>query len=283
MKNSQKWAIALMAVAVIASCKKEDSSTDQTTPTPITSNGPDTSRLVRVGEGYIIGAAAKAVVYAEKPLFVGYNQLYFAMYDSGTATLLTQGHLEELVPLMDMGGMTHGAPVESSEDINTTTKLWNAAVVFVMPGTPGNWSLNIGFHNHKVNKEGEGSVNVTVANPATAVMKSVVIAADDSAKLFISLVQPTKPQSGLNDFEITLHKAESRVDYPAVNNYTVEINPEMVSMGHGSPNNVNPVLTANGHYKGKVNFTMTGLWRVHLKLFKNGILMDDTQYFDITL
>jgi len=44
----------------------------------------------------------------------------------------------------------------------------------------------------------------------------------------------------------------------------------MPSMGHGSPNNVNPVLTKNGHYKGKVNFTMTGDWRINLELNKDG-------------
>jgi hypothetical protein len=40
----------------------------------------------------------------------------------------------------------------------------------------------------------------------------------------------------------------------------------MPTMNHGSPNNVNPVHKGNGHYKGKVNFTMTGLWRLHFTL-----------------
>jgi hypothetical protein len=62
---------------------------------------------------------------------------------------------------------------------------------------------------------------------------------------------------------------------------TVEITPEMPSMGHGSPNNVNPVHTGNGHYKGTVNFTMTGDWRIHLKLTRNGRLISDKAYFDI--
>jgi hypothetical protein len=56
----------------------------------------------------------------------------------------------------------------------------------------------------------------------------------------------------------------------------------MPSMGHGSPNNVNPVHTSNGHYLGKVNFTMSGFWRVHLTIKKNGVLLSNDQYFDIT-
>ena len=63
----------------------------------------------------------------------------------------------------------------------------------------------------------------------------------------------------------------------------VEIDPQMPSMNHGSPNNVNPVHIENGHYLGVVNFTMTGWWQVNL-LIKDGegnILADDV-FFDIT-
>ena len=87
----------------------------------------------------------------------------------------------------------------------------------------------------------------------------------------------------MNDFEIVLHKKVSMMDFPAIENYTIEIVPEMPSMGHGSPNNVNPIHLANGHYIGKVNFTMTGLWKIKLKLYKNGTLISDDQFFEITL
>lgn len=272
-----------MAIAIIASCKKENTTEDTNSiSTPKTPTAIDTNKLVRVGEGYITRAAAKAVVYAEKSLFVGYNKLYIAMYDSVNSTLLTDGHLEMLHPMMDMGGMAHSAPVEYSKDINSTTKLWEGAVVFNMPSMRGSWNLNIGFHNHKANKEGEGEIQVMVNNPTVSVMKNFIVAGDDSAKVFLSLVQPTNPNIGLNDFEITLHKKLDMMTFPAINNYTVTIEPEMPSMGHGSPNNVNPVLTTNGHYKGKVNFTMTGFWRVHVKLYKNGTLLENTQFFDIT-
>lgn len=272
----------MMAAAVIISCKKENNSDEtNTTPTPTPPMVIDTTKLVRVGQGYITGAAAKAVVYAEKALFVGYNKLYIAMYDSASSKLLEDGHLELLQPVMDMSSMQHSAPVEYSEEINTTSKFWHGAVVFTMPSMGGSWTLNMGFHNHAVDKEGEGEIAVTVANPPVSVMKSLVVAADDSAKVYISLVQPTAPKIGLNNFEITLHKMADMMDFPAVNNYTVEIEPVMPSMGHGSPNNVHPVLTSNGHYLGKVNFTMTGLWQVKIKLFKNGVLLDDTQFFEI--
>ena len=67
--------------------------------------------------------------------------------------------------------------------------------------------------------------------------------------------------------------------FPAEDNFSITMTPEMPSMGHGSPNNVNPVLTKNGHYKGKVNFTMTGDWRINLVLNKEG--KSTTTFFDL--
>jgi len=53
-------------------------------------------------------------------------------------------------------------------------------------------------------------------------------------------------------------------------------------MGHGSPNNVNPVHVSNGHYVGSVNFTMTGAWRINMLLKKSDWVKARSSYFDIT-
>ncbi len=257
-------------------CKKEETTT--VTPTPvIVDQIPSTYKLI--GETYILGAAAKAKVYAEKELFVGYNKIFVAMFDSVSNTRLTDGHFD-VIPMMDMGMMKHSAPVEITEESIPSDKFWKAAIVFIMPSSAGKWTLNMAFHNHKTDKEGEGELEVNVINPTTSVMKSFI--ASDSTKLFVTLIQPTTPKIGLNNFEISIHKKDM-MDFPAVNDYTVEIEPTMPSMGHGSPNNVNPVNTTLGHYVGKVNFTMTGLWNVKLTLKKNGVTIDNKQSFDITL
>jgi hypothetical protein len=257
-------------------CKKEETTT--VTPTPvIVDQIPSTYKLM--GETYIIGAAAKAKVYAEKDFFVGYNKIFVAMFDSVSNTRLTDGHFD-VIPMMDMGMMKHSAPVEITEESIPSDKFWKAAIVFIMPSSAGKWTLNMAFHNHKTDKEGEGELEVNVINPTTSVMKSFI--ASDSTKLFVTLIQPTTPKIGLNNFEISIHKKDM-MDFPAVNDYTVEIEPTMPSMGHGSPNNVNPVFTSMGHYVGKVNFTMTGLWNVKLTLKKNGVTIDNKQSFDITL
>lgn len=265
--------LLIVAITVFAiSCKDED----KTEPKPTASN------LIKIGETYISGANAKATVYAEKALETGYNELFVALTDSTDGSPLTKGHLH-INPMMDMGMMKHSTPIENTGDSTPTNGYYKVPVVFIMAGTSSQWSLGISFHNHKNDMEGEGNLGIEVINSSPTKITNTTIALDSSAKVFISLITPKKPVVGMNDFEIVLHKKVSMMDFPAIENYTIEIVPEMPSMGHGSPNNVNPIPFANGHYVGKVNFTMTGLWRVKLKLYKNGTLISDDQFFEITL
>ena len=109
-----------------------------------------------------------------------------------------------------------------------------------------------------------------------------VISNIDESKYFISVIEPIEPEVGINTFELAIHYRESMMSFPAAEDLTVEIEPEMPSMDHGSPNNENPVHVSNGHYVGKVNFTMTGWWRVHLVIKKGVGIVKDDAYIDIT-
>ncbi len=277
MKFKTILAITFATILLATNACKKDESITTINPTP-TDQIPSNYKLI--GETYIYGAAAKAKVYAEKELFVGYNKIFVAMFDSVSNTRLTDGHFD-VIPMMDMGMMKHSAPVEITDESIPSDKFWKAAIVFIMPSSAGKWTLNMAFHNHKTDKEGEGELEVNVINPTTSVMKSFT--ANDSTKLFVSLIQPDLPKIGLNNFEISIHKKDSFMGFTAVDDYNVEIVPIMPSMGHGSPNNVNPVFTELGHYTGLVNFTMTGLWNVKIIIKKNGVIISDNQSFDITL
>lgn len=265
-------------IAFIFSCKKNNTTPDEETGPTVN----PTANLIQIGETYIIGAKAKAVIYSTKPFETGYNDIYVALYDSVDGTRLSNGHFD-MMPMMDMGMMQHSCPVENTEDTTTTNGYFKTAVIFSMPGTASQWSLNMNFHNHKNGLNGVGALGVNVISSSPARFKSTVLSLDSNSSVFISLVGLSNPQVGINNFEITLHKKATMMSFPTINNYSVEIVPEMPSMGHGSPNNVNPVLTSNGHYVGKVNFTMTGLWRINLKLYKNGTLISSNQYFETTL
>lgn len=71
------------------------------------------------------------------------------------------------------------------------------------------------------------------------------------------------------------------MEFPADSSLTVTLTPEMPSMDHGSPNNVDPVHVGKGHYKGKVNFTMTGLWQLNLDFMQGDAIADTTSFFEV--
>jgi hypothetical protein len=275
MKKLFQFLLLTGVAAYMSSCKEDDTTNP---PNPNQNN----NTMQKIGEAYLSGAAAKAIVYADKLAETGYNIFYVELLDSASGSRLNGGKLT-LNPLMDMGMMKHGTPIENTSATAPENGYYKVPVYFIMAGSASQWSLKMSFENSANGKTGNGEFGFEVKAPVVSTIKSTVLSSDSNAKVFISLVKPVKPIVGINDFEIVLHKKVSDMSFPPIDNYTVEITPEMPSMGHGSPNNVNPVLTALGHYVGKVNFTMTGLWRIHLKLKKDGQVISDDQYFDITL
>ena len=149
-----------------------------------------------------------------------------------------------------------------------------------MPSGSGSWTLQIKVLNNTTDKEGLIMIPLTITEPVLSKQKSFT-AQHNGSKYFISLIEPSTPKIGINDFEIAIYKKTSMMSWPADSSLSVTITPEMPSMGHGSPNNINPVHVGKGHYKGKVNFTMTGLWRINLDFMSGTAVADTTQYFDI--
>ena len=263
--------IAIISVIVLLSACSKDN----------TEKNP-TAGLTKITEGYVVGAAAKAEIYTkETALTTGYTKLYIALYDSVTGKRIDDAHIH-LNPVMDMGTMQHSAPFENPASTEAENHLFPCSVTFVMSSMGGIWTLEMEVHNHSTDKEGTIRFPLTIAEPALSRQKSFT-AAHNGEKYFISLVNPTAANSkvGINDMEIVIYKKASMMSWPAESSLTVALTPEMPTMGHGSPNNVNPTHIGNGHYKGKVNFTMTGLWRLNLDFMSGTAVADTTQSFDI--
>jgi hypothetical protein len=110
-------------------------------------------------------------------------------------------------------------------------------------------------------------------------VKSFVTGNND--KLVVAYHFPAQAKVGVNDFALSIYKMESG-DFIPDAAYSVILRPEMPSMDHGSPNNVDPVYhDTEGMYAGKVNFTMTGEWRLNLTLEKAD--QSVPLFFDVTL
>ena len=221
----------------------------------------------------------RITVLAEDSLFQGYNNLYFKVSNASSEEIIEDVSLK-LHPLMDMMTMVHAAPVENPI-YSSDEKLYEGAVVFIMPSTAMmGWSLMVAMEHNGV-KDTVGFQLPMVRNLNE--VKNINLISDiDGTRYFISLIEPTDPEVGINDIEFAVHYRQNMMSFPAAEDIEISFEPEMPSMNHGSPNNVMPVHNKMGHYTGKINFTMTGWWRVHLTLKKGGEIIKDDAYFDIT-
>ncbi len=267
-------ALPLMLVTV-SGCKKDDDTTEPTTPDPF-------EKYTYIGEADANGSGLKVKIYANEKLFVGYNHILVAVYDSATGEQFTEAEID-FMPMMDMGSMKHSCPHEDpGTSMDDATKAYKGTVVFIMPSTAGTWYFDMMVMNKQTGKSGKATLTVDVVEKDESKLISF-ISKTDSAKLFVALVEPMNPEVGFNDFILAIYKKQTMMDFPPVDGLVIESEPWMPSMNHGSPNNEHPVSQGNGYYNGVVNFTMTGYWQVKLE-FKdaNGNLVMDKQAFDIT-
>lgn len=220
----------------------------------------------------------KVIMYMEegKSLQVGYNNFSLGLF-TNDGEWLSNAHLS-ITPMMDMFemDMMHSAPFEADEHDASMEMMQTFAAVFVMPSMMGDWTLDISVMEMDTEFQGEVTLPLTVATPDLSRIKST----DDG--YFITMIDNPDFAVDSNEIEFTIHKRESHMSWPAVEDLTIEIEPEMPAMDHGSPNNVHPVHVGNGHYKGTVNFTMTGDWVVHI-VVKDGdtVILEDL--FEVAL
>ncbi|HNQ62285.1 MAG TPA: FixH family protein [Bacteroidia bacterium] len=265
--------VILSAVLTISSCKKDD----ENTPSPASQN--PTTGLTLLSEAYAIGAGTKVEVWARSAYVTGYNDLYLYLKDSVTGAVVQDADIT-LLPMMDMGMMMHSAPCEHPSSHHSQDGLYHCSVVFLMSSMGGTWTLDATIHNHANGKTGIASMTVNVAEAAVSRLKSF-ISSTGGETLFVSLVEPKNPVVGINNLEVVVHKRMNMgMEFPADSSMTIEISPLMVSMGHGSPNNVNPTHVGMGHYKGAVNYTMSGDWNINFTFKSGGMVANNTLYFE---
>lgn len=252
------FSCALLCAIAFTACKKDDAK-----PADIINKN-------KIAE--IINNDITTTLWSDdKTLRNGYNRLYVSLKDGQDNEI--KNVAVNYIPVMDMISMKHSCPAEQPL-YNNELKLYEGAVVFTMPTSEmGTWELGV-------------SVNgVAVSFPLTIdeapQKRSGVYVGTDEHKYVLALVPPVKWQVGLNDLDILISRQATMMDFPAAEGLTVEFTPEMPSMGHGSPNNIDPVSTGNGHYKGKVNYTMTGDWRLHFRLKKNDVVIVEDAYVDV--
>jgi len=259
--KSYLFVLAAISLITFGSCKK-----DKTEPQVNIDK-------IKITETQI--GDTKVTLYADQDkLSVGFNAIYFTLEDASGI----RGDFQTTItvnPLMDMHSMEHSSPaIQPTFDPNT--KMYQGAVVFTMPsGEMGSWKLELSLDGLSKDLE-------VMVHPAPANTKPVgSYQGTDGNFYVISLIHPSDPKIGINDLLILVNRRASMHSFPAVSNLSIEMEPEMPSMGHGSPNNEHPAAMGDGIYKGKVNFTMTGDWRLHFKLSQDEEVLVEDAFLDL--
>lgn len=220
-------------------------------------------------EGYTI-----AVYSDDSKLSTGYNKLYIRVQKEDEKPLKDKSQLR-ITPIMDMHEMSHSCPFIEPK-FRADLGLFEAAAVFTMPsGSMGDWHLELLIDN----KELRLPIQVHPLSEDVKFVSSNM--GTDGTRYITALVEPAKPKIGMNDLKILIFAQHSHHHFEAVNDLHIEMTPEMPSMGHGSPNNINPSAIGDGFYAGKVNFTMTGDWKINLRLKREDQLIVENAHLNL--
>ena len=236
-------------------------------------------------------------VYTKTGSFhTGYNEIYFVSTKKETGNYIKELTVTGHTPLMFMSKMNmyHSTPVsEKSRIVNydylAVKRVW---VSFLMETSDaGSWTYS--YEVDVLGKTGGVEKKDIVVNalPDGQVWLKSFKVGDDT--FFLSLVNPTDWKTGANNIKAYVSKKSNPITTPyalAAETFTVDIDPRMPDMGnHTSPNNTPLVKQEDGSYQGTINLTMTGLWRIHLKVKDNegnvvaGGEEGSTLFWDVTI
>ena len=197
-------------------------------------------------------------------LVVGYNEVYIQLKNNVTGKYVEDATLS-WKPLMHMTMMSHACPSSTISKVADTKTLYKGYFIFIMASDDMEyWEVTYDYTSGK-DTLAEVTNRPTVVQ-STGKIRYKSFKGVDNTSYFLALVEPTTPKVGTNDITAYLYKKVDMLTFNPVQNYTVEIDPRMPDMeNHTSPSNVNLTYdSTTGLYKGKLNLTMTGYWKINL-------------------
>ena len=219
-----------------------------------------------------VGGEYNIFAYSRNGSFhVGYNELFFVATKKKNGNYVKNFDVTGLTPLMQMTkmNMQHSTPAggnaESFDDSYLAVK--RAWVSFVMSSSDGgSWTL--GYNVSVLGSQGgvaAAGITVDSLPDGQQWLKSFKVGSDT---YYVSLVNPTDWQTGTNTITAYVSKKNTPANVPyalSPEQFVITTDPRMPDMGnHTSPDNSPLTLQADGSYRGSINLTMTGLWRIHL-------------------
>lgn len=253
MFNSIKYIALLLVAFSLYSCKDDDTN-------PVKDNDKETLNLIA---NKTSGDYTFEILSEGTELLEGHSVFYIRATDNSKKSIAQDLSVNLM---MDMGMMMHSTPFMTEVVTMNDKEYIKVDATFIMASAGGTWFVTLKSETMEIDER----IDYTVV--ATGKVKKFKF---EDKSYFITLRSLDSPKVGMNDFTVSIHTRESMMIHPAVTDLTTEVELLMPSMGHGSAGNVSPVHTANGLYKGTVNFNMTGDWQITLKLKRGDMMIGD--------
>jgi len=141
----------------------------------------------------------------------------------------------------------------------STSGYWDLKVSVERPGSAKTEAI---FQQMNVADSGR-SATFMYTDPVTSI----------STKYVVSMNFEAAQRVGLNPVIVTVHQRQDMMTFPPVDGLTITLDPQMPSMGHGSPGSINPTLVSDGRYSGKLSYSMTGPWETTVTIEKDGVVL----------
>ncbi|HEA19778.1 hypothetical protein LCGC14_1330660 [marine sediment metagenome] len=204
-------------------------------------------------------------VYSDQDQFtIGYNELFIRIKDEAADSYVSDADISWM-PVMHMTEMMHSCP-KSEVSKTENVSVYKGYSIFQMPGNADEyWELTFDYTIDGQAYNATERIEVTAPVDGKKKVNSFM-GSDDTR--YILAMMPMDPEVKVNDFSAVLFKMEDMMTFPIVEDYKVTIDPRMPGMGnHSSPNNEDLNYdAASKAYKGKLSLTMTGYWKINLKL-----------------
>ena len=196
----------------------------------------------------------------------GYNEIFVRIKDNADESYFAYPEITWM-PVMHMMSMNHSCPksdLNIAEENNTVSMGY---LVFQMAGnTDEFWDITFTYTVEGQEYSLTETIDVVALSDGKQKVSSFM--GSDDVRYVLAMVEPLDPQVAVNNIQAMLFKMENMMSFPAVENYTIALDPRMPGMGnHSSPNNKDLTYdTAAKSYKGKLSLTMTGYWKLNLKV-----------------
>lgn len=250
-----KFLVPFVCIAMFFSCSTDDDNN--------TSNNDEVEGLQLIQT--IVNGNETIELYNEKGQFeTGYNMISLRIKDNTSEMYIEDASLSWM-PIMQMPTMQHSCPKSAITKASGKDTVYEGFIIYQMTNEDSSgWSLTLNY-----NIDGtDYAVTETISVLQYENQNSTSFMGSDDTRYILALIEPKDPSIAINTMKVGLYKMQDMMTFPVVENYTITLDPRMPGMGnHSSPNNTDLTYNnADNFYYGDLSLTMTGYWKLNLKL-----------------